>query len=77
MEAADEMRSITESHVGRDLTPREYLTFKAAFTDPKAAATYRLAIVRGALDQRPDLAIFRHLKGAWRRELTDRVLGFL
>ena len=59
-----------------ELTPREYVAFDAAQTDPKAAATYRLAIVGAALDKNPDLAIFHHSAGEWRCELTDRLLEF-
>ncbi|WAJ31289.1 hypothetical protein [Antarcticirhabdus aurantiaca] len=59
-----------------ELTPNEYKAFIAAETDPAASATYRLAIVAGALDGDPDLAVFGYADGAWRCERSGRLLGY-
>ncbi|RYG45228.1 hypothetical protein EON79_13135 [bacterium] len=59
-----------------ELTPNEYKAFLKAETDPAAAATYRLAIVAGALDDDPDMAIFGFVDGAWTCERSARRLGY-
>jgi Domain of unknown function (DUF3883) len=69
-----EVKGLSGSAVGVELTPKEYAAMKRAMTNSFSEGEYRLAVVCNALAN-PELFLFAHSKGVeWICELTHKII---